>query len=297
MSQTKEQFDAICWKLRHFYVDFLDQFNSRLDVTKDDRICADKKDYFEMAKFCQNDLRITDYKELEPLRPFLEDELFSVLFLYDFNELSKKNLSLNSKLENRAWITAASIPSFVKSISGWVFSGCHELLSIDIPDSVVYLDEYAFEGCTKLETVRLSDNLVSILTGTFHKCYNLKTIHFPDNLHEIKEAAFAFCHSLEEIRFPSSLESIGQEAFFGCFNLKNVILPASLTYVGDDAFSHCDNIEHYFYEGTKNEYHAIKIEDYFDPTIDYYKVYFYSETKPEEEGRFWHYVNNKPVVW
>lgn len=301
MGQTQEQCDAICWKMRNFFGEFLDEFEVELDLTNDGKIFAnDFDDCLKMAEFCQNDQRVSDCRELEPLRPFIDDKLFSIMFLYDFKRLSKKQLFFNKKLKNREWITSAFIPPFVKTMIGLPFMGCHELTSIDIPDSVVDIGNHPFEKCVKLKNVRLPNNLFKIPYDAFCKCARLKTICLPDSIREIETGAFNRCHSLEEICLPSSLIKIDIGAFATCDRLKNVILPASLSYIGENAFFGCDNVEHYFYEGTKSEFDEIAIMSYCNniiATIDCNKVYYYSSTNTNCGGRFWHYVNNKPAVW
>ena len=86
---------------------------------------------------------------------------------------------------------------------------------------------------------------------------------------------------------------IASNAFKAQQSLTSVILPNTIAVIGDEAFN--NKVLVIFYEGTKNEWEKISIgnSNFAEKPL----ICYYSESKPTEEGRYWHYVNEKPAFW
>ena len=74
-----------------------------------------------------------------------------------------------------------------------------------------------------------------------------------------------------------------------------------MTSIGNCAFRDCSKLKTVYYKGTAEEWEKIEIDNeynYNDPLINA-TVYYYSETKPSEEGNYWHYDTDgvTPVKW
>ncbi len=69
------------------------------------------------------------------------------------------------------------IPSDIKKIGSYAFSGCRGLQSIVIPDTVTWIGGNAFEKCDSLLSVRIPKSVVDIYGRAFWECGSLKTIY------------------------------------------------------------------------------------------------------------------------
>ncbi len=146
-------------------------------------------------------------------------------------------------------------------------------IHLEFSGALTYLGESAFEDCTALEEITLGNGLEAIPMRAFIGATSLKTIDIPDTVKVIQENAFEDCTSMY-----------------------TVVLPTSLLTIEDGAFSEAA-IKSVFYDGTEEQFDQIEIMDGNDEILNA-KLYFYSETKPDAEGNYWHYGNkNTPVIW
>ena len=106
------------------------------------------------------------------------------------------------------------------------------LEEIIIPSGVKYIGEYAFSGCTRLKRVKLPSGLKQIKENTFCWCKSLKEVVFPAELEVIRTEAFEGCESLETVTLPEGVSSIEQGAFAGCRNLESIYIPNSVVEIG-----------------------------------------------------------------
>ena len=77
--------------------------------------------------------------------------------------------------------------------------------------------------------------------------------------------------------------------------LLSVVIPKSVVSIEDGAFSNCNEFVKIYYHGTIEEWGNVSIQDTTLIKIDC--IYLYSETEPTEDGNYWHYVDEVPVVW
>ena len=147
-----------------------------------------------------------------------------------------------------SYITSISIPNSVTSIGTKTFQDCTALSSVVIPSSVTTLGK-AFSGCISLNEVTLnSDAIVSedrkIISASLQYGYgyvdNSLTAHFGSQVRsfilgngitKIGTNAFYNCTGLETISLPNSLKTISEKAFSGCENLKEIHLPDSIVNI------------------------------------------------------------------
>ena len=103
--------------------------------------------------------------------------------------------------------------------------------------------------------------------------------------------ALAGSDNLEKVTIPKSVTEICGNAFAGCNALKSVIVPRSVVKIGNVAFGGCASLTIYCEaENLPRDWNAIW-NSWNRP------VFWYSETKPEKSGNFWHYVNGKVTEW
>ncbi|MCD8208808.1 MAG: hypothetical protein LUD72_12790, partial [Bacteroidales bacterium] len=62
------------------------------------------------------------------------------------------------------------------------------------------------------------------------------------------------------------------------------------------AFYKCVRLKSVYFSGTPEDWREIKIEPFNDYLLSA-DLYYYSEEKPSEKGKFWHYLNGEPAKW
>lgn len=114
----------------------------------------------------------------------------------------------------------------------------------------------------------------------------------------IPEKAFAKCLTLRSVVVPDGVITICKDAFDNCSSLHTVVLPASIKKLEYNAFGGCTSIENVYYKGTSRHKLSIEADSYNYDLTRPPNFYYYSENKPTEEGKYWHYDDDgKIVVW
>ena len=167
------------------------------------------------------------------------------------------------------------IPSSVKAVGDYAFSGCSTLASIDIPVGVDSVGDYAFRGCTALRSVTFPMGLNSIGASAFFDCKALNRVEIPATVRSIGAFAFEHCPAIYSMSvasgnswydssdscnaiietatgtlvagcmntvIPATVTSIGDNAFSGCFMLTSLSIPKSVTAIGNYAFAGCTSL-------------------------------------------------------
>jgi hypothetical protein len=226
------------------------------------------------------------------------------------------------------------IPQGVTSIGVSAFSGCSDLVTVNIPSSVTEIHPYAFRNCTGLTELVIPSSVERIESYALEGCNNLETLTVPflgvsldfnDSGHlgyifggssfnapsdsvptslktvivtnEDAVESYAFCGTgITNIVLPNSFERIKAYAFFGCSSLTELVIPHSVTKIGMHAFRGCTAFDTVYYCGTREEWKQVFIGSYND-VLTSATCYFYSETAPTWAGNYWHYVNGVPTKW
>lgn len=110
----------------------------------------------------------------------------------------------------------------IKSSDNSLVIGCIKTV---IPNTVKAIAPYAFSGCSNLVSINIPSSVYYISTGAFGDCTNLKSITLHEGLGCIENSAFSNCSKMTEISIPKSVWYIGQQAFFACDQLQKVIIP------------------------------------------------------------------------
>lgn len=189
-----------------------------------------------------------------------------------------------------------------------------------VDDYLFYIDEKAYLVGYKgeEETIILPDigQNYEIYNYAFHNCDTIKYVEFNSSIKALGVGAFKNCDMLKEINIPYYITRIGSEAFYSCTNLSKfsfdenctistipsrlfmadtaiseLVLHNKVTNIEQNAFTDCIYLNIYYY-GTQDEWNAINMESYVPGLI-----YYYSETKPMEEGNYWHYVDGTVTIW
>lgn len=235
---------------------------------------------------------------------------------YDFIIPENIHFISRNALSEQNNLVSVKIPSSVTYIADYVFDSCKNLKKVIFEASVDEIPMATFEFCSSLEEVTLSDNIKTIGNKAFYKCSKLVSINRPKNLQNIGFSSFASCTSLSYFDL-TNLTTINSNAFnnvgFTSLKIENDMLgdtfsSSVLEYViiGKNVtnmplLNKCNALKSVFYEGTKEEYQSILRKNYdtssSSNSVLNATIYYYSETKPEIEGNYWHYVDDKPVIW
>jgi len=122
----------------------------------------------------------------------------------------------------------------------------------------------------------------------------LISVSLPDTLTVIEDGAF-MGSKLEEINLVG-VEIIKSFAFAMCDNMKYIVISDNMKYIGYGVFMFCDSLTKIYYGGDSAAWDAITIEENSFEFWDAIR-YFYSATKPQTTGNYWHYVDGVPTVW
>ena len=154
-----------------------------------------------------------------------------------------------------------NIAKSVKTIGECAFQYCTSLEKIIIPNGVNEIKAFTFDGCTSLEEITLSLNLKSIEMWSFNECESLKEITIPKQVKSIGSGAFSQCRSLINIIVPEGVSEIKNGTFSLCSKLKSITLPSSITSIEWGNFYNCGDSIIINYNGTKEQWEKIEIED------------------------------------
>ena len=157
-------------------------------------------------------------------------------------------------------LETVTIPTSVKSIEKWAFSGTN-LKTVTIPIEVSCIEDLTFADCKNLKNIFLPKSIKTIKNGAFWGCSSLADITLP-GVTTIESSAFRYCESLKKITFLSNQINIEKAAFLGCDSLAdsngfvivnnilydyigneiNITVPNGIVEISDSAFENCENI-------------------------------------------------------
>lgn len=130
----------------------------------------------------------------------------------------------------------------VGKIGNSAFSGCNNLVSVDITGNVDLIDNYAFSGCNNLQTVNMSGSVKNIGNYAFNYCSNLESLTLSKSLQSIGEYAF-YGAKIKKFELTGDNLAIGNDAFYYCQNLEEVTIGDGVLSVGNYAFSSNSKLE------------------------------------------------------
>ncbi len=185
----------------------------------------------------------------------------------------------------------------VTAIGNSAFFGCRTLLKLSIPDSVTSIGAYAFAFCQEIYDLRIPDTLMQIGEMAFSQCYKLVYINIPACLNSIGDQAFDGCQGLLSVSLPSCMTTITHDMFTCCLSLESIVIPKSITSIAEYVFEDCEKLKDVYYVGTSSDWDKITIGSK-NENLTEASIYFYSETQPTENGKYWHYdENGNIVIW
>ncbi|MBO4494316.1 MAG: DUF4214 domain-containing protein [Clostridiales bacterium] len=178
-------------------------------------------------------------------------------------------IGIDSSFIHNETLTSVTLPSTLKTIGDFAFSGCPSLASIKIPASVESIGQGVFAQDLALKitvdsknasycvvgnsiyskdmthlvaapscsSISIPDTVTDIDGYAFYYNSNIKSITLPGSVKTLGEGAFGDATALEKLEFTDgSLTTIGDHAFNGTTSLTELTIPASVTTILRYAF-------------------------------------------------------------
>lgn len=202
-----------------------------------------------------------------------------------------------TRIESYSFQAAQNLAKIIVSDSVQVigtsaFAASQSLENVLFGSGVTLIEGSAFSNCPSLWHVKLNEGLDTIGSSAFSHCQSLKEINLPESLTKIGMYAFSYCASLTSVIIPDAVKAIGSYVFATCRSLNSVVIGSGVSTIDETAFQN-SHISTVYYK--RDSTGGIRIES---REINLATRYYYSETEPTEEGKFWHYdENNNIAVW
>ncbi|MBE6630928.1 MAG: hypothetical protein E7624_08805, partial [Ruminococcaceae bacterium] len=134
-----------------------------------------------------------------------------------------------------------------------------QLVETNASGTVVIEDTVSFGGRTfEIVSIGAIDANGYFIQDVVFTSNSITSIQISGNVRNVDLYAFGKCFSLRAVKIADGVESIDHFAFYNCYDLKKVTLPKSLTVIGSKAFAYCYDLEMIIFEGTVQEWNAIK---------------------------------------
>lgn len=162
----------------------------------------------------------------------------------------------------RNQILHAVVGDGITTLGDFTFSGCENLLDVQLSKDLTVIGHAAFENCASLAKVEIPagvtdigvgafysnisatsvtvpEGVVNIAYGAFSLCTSLKEISLPSTLETLSALTFAFCQKLSSIEIPEAVPGISGYTFFRCTELSKVTFKGDIKYINQNAFADC----------------------------------------------------------
>ena len=141
----------------------------------------------------------------------------------------------------KSYFDAVVINEGCANVGGAAFSGCENIVSVDLPSSISTIDGNAFSNCG-IKKLKIPYGVTSIEGSSFYGCRQFTTVDLPESVKTIGDSAFGSCSSLERVVIPDSVTNMGNRVFSGCTALSEVSLGSGLSTIGYSVFKNCTNL-------------------------------------------------------
>ena len=177
-------------------------------------------------------------------------------------EVTYKDTNYNSysgDLSIPSWVRDADNNIYdVVAIGPSAFKDCNNLYYITIPSTVRSITGFPFENCISLSGVYIFDikawceinfdntaanNPIIYCQQLFLNGQPVTDLVIPEGTNYISSMAFQNCHTITSVTIPGSVTSIGWGAFANCLNMKTLSIGSGVTFIDGHAFASDKKIE------------------------------------------------------
>ena len=193
--------------------------------------------------------------------------------------------SINAKaFRGKTYIENVSLPDSIKNIGTEAFSGCTALQSVNIPSDLIRIEGRTFFDCQSLSSITIPKSVLAIDSGAFFRCTALTSVYYEGTLEMWLAILFSDyeyradanpCNNgadlyisgslLTDLVLPAEYEEVPVRTFSGCKSIETVYVPKTVTKIGKYAFYKCSSLKIVKYEGTKNEWKEVYIDNKNSP--------------------------------
>lgn len=129
--------------------------------------------------------------------------------------------------------------------------------NVIIPDGISIIGKGCFRSVYHVEKITIPPGVIEIGDYAFGST-SIRSLEIPYGVTSIGESAFSSC-SAEEIVIPEGVRELRRHVFGD--SLKTVTIPASVKYIRGYAFFYCDKLRQINFQGSKEEWSKIIVEE------------------------------------
>ena len=113
------------------------------------------------------------------------------------------------------------------------------------------------------------NEIFEIWLNSYHQNYQILIEFFetecginPLDFMDYLPMGYFYYSKAHTLHIPDGIKNLYPNCIYGCKNLETVYLPNSITFLQMDAISDCPNLRYIAYEGTKEDFYNIHLEDF-----------------------------------
>ena len=174
----------------------------------------------------------------------------------------------------------SEIDPTITKLGEYCFSGCEELIRLDIPSNVKSIGKYAFEGCENLREIHLNRSSVpNFIEPLFGKSDDGTTENIPENLKIFVPEDYYDTYikvlkrkykKLSNYIYPKpkdncityydnkyntiEIENLPTNYFYNNSNVTKIILGENITEISKEAFKNCTNLDYIYLPNTISKF-------------------------------------------
>ena len=185
-------------------------------------------------------------------------------------------------------LVEVQLPNTITSIGNAAFAFCVSLTNITIPNSVTSIGERAFFYCHRLIEIynKSSLNIVAGSEDYGLVGYYAKNVYTQAGGSKIRTDAngyqiyadgadnilVGYVGKATKLTLPNGITEIYKFAFYGCSSLTSITIPNGVTSIGEGAFGGCSSLNSIIFQGTQDEWNAIRKGADWDNGMGVYTV-------------------------
>ncbi len=168
------------------------------------------------------------------------------------NKIYSVTITYSNSFKDCIGLTSVVIPSTMKEIWSYSFSGCSNLQTIKFNNctQLTLLGNYCFKDCINLTSITIPASVIEVgqvkdvvdcRGKIFDGCENLITLDFEDNAQYASLDVFQNNTQLKNVTIPAGVGSI-DETFKNNTTIESIKIQAGITNIDNSAFQNCTKL-------------------------------------------------------